>query len=117
MLGQIVKIIVDRPLGSRHPEYPALYYPINYGFIPGTLASDGEEQDAYLLGVDYPVTEYIGKVIAVIRRADDVEEKWVVAPEGLSFSKDEIEKQTYFQEQFFHTEIIVEPVKQKEAFL
>lgn len=108
MLGQIVKIIVDRPLGSCHPEYPALRYPINYGFVPGTLAPDGEEQDAYLMGVNHPVTEYIGKVIAVIRRADDLEEKWVVAPEGFSFSKEEIQKQTYFQEQFFRTEIIVE---------
>lgn len=109
MLGQIVKIIVDRPLGSCHPEYPALRYPINYGFVPGTLAPDGEEQDAYLMGVNHPVTEYIGKVIAVIRRADDLEEKWVVAPEGFSFSEEEIQKQTYFQEQFFRTEIIVEP--------
>lgn len=108
MLGQIVKIIVDRPLGSCHPEYPALRYPINYGFVPGTLAPDGEEQDAYLMGVNHPVTEYIGKVIAVIRRADDLEEKWVVAPEGFSFSEEEIQKQTYFQEQFFRTEIIVE---------
>lgn len=109
MLGQIVKIIVDRPLGSCHPEYPALRYPINYGFVPGTLAPDGEEQDAYLMGVNHPVTEYIGKVIAVIRRADDLEEKWVVAPEGFSFSEEEIQKQTYFQEQFFRTEIIIEP--------
>lgn len=112
MLGQIVKVIVDRPLGSRHPKYPDLYYPINYGFIPGILAPDGEEQDAYLLGVDYSVTECIGKVIAVIQRADDVEEKWVVAPEGISFSKEEIQKQTDFQERFFRSEIIVEPAKE-----
>lgn len=107
MLGQIVKIIVDRPLGSCHPKHPDLYYPVNYGFIPGTLAPDGEEQDVYILGVNHPVTEYVGKVIAVIRRADDVEEKWVAAPEGLSFSKEEIQKQTHFQEQFFRTEIIM----------
>ena len=112
MLGQIVKIIVDRPLGSCHPKYPALRYPINYGFVPGTLAPDGEEQDAYLMGVNHPVTEYIGKVIAVIRRADDLEEKWVVAPEGFSFSKEEIQEQTDFQERFFRTEIIVEPAKE-----
>lgn len=112
MLGQIVKVIVDRPLGSRHPKYPDLYYPINYGFIPGILAPDGEEQDAYLLGVDRPVSEYVGKVIAIIQRADDVEEKWVVAPEGISFSKEEIQEQTDFQERFFRTEIIVEPAKE-----
>ena len=101
MLGQIVKIIVDRPLGSCHPKYPALRYPINYGFVPGTLAPDGEEQDAYLMGVNHPVTEYIGKVIAVIRRADDLEEKWVVAPEGFLFPKKKFKNRPIFRNSFF----------------
>ena len=42
------------------------------------MAPDGEEQDAYIIGVETPVKEFVGKVIAVIHRKDDVEEKWVV---------------------------------------
>lgn len=82
-----------------------MYYPINYGYVEGIIAQDGEEQDAYILGVNKPVKEFTGKVIAIIHRFDDVEEKWVVAPENLNFSKEEISKQVYFQEQFFQFEI------------
>ena len=105
MLGSIVKVIVDRPLGSYHPKHEDLYYTVNYGYIPGILAPDGEEQDAYILGVDEPVSEFVGKVVAVIHRFDDVEEKWVVAPENASFTKEEIRAQTAFQEQYFQIEI------------
>lgn len=107
MIGKIVTVIVDRPLGSYHPKHKELYYPINYGYVEGIIAPDGEEQDAYLLGVDEAVECYIGRVIAIIRRKDDIEEKWVVAPEGYSFTKEEIEEQVRFQEQFFDTEIIL----------
>ena len=69
------------------------------------MAPDGEEQDAYILGVNEPVKEFTGKVIAIIHRFDDVEEKWVVAPENITFTKEEIEKQVHFQEQYFQSEI------------
>lgn len=105
MIGDIVKVIVDRPLGSFHPKYNDIYYSVNYGYIPGAIAPDGEEQDAYILGVNQPVREFIGKVIAIIYRFDDVEEKWVVAPEDSSFTKDEIMRQVDFQERYFRTEI------------
>ena len=105
MLGKIVKVIVDRPLGTYHPKHKDIYYSVNYGSIEGIIAADGEEQDAYILGVNEPIREFNGKVIAVIHRFNDIEEKWVVAPEGASFTKDEIMQQVDFQEQFFKTEI------------
>lgn len=82
-----------------------MYYPINYGYIEGIIAPDGEEQDAYILGVNKAVKEFTGKIIAVIHRYDDVEEKWVAAPENLRFNKEEILKQVHFQEQYFQSEI------------
>ena len=105
MLGKIVTVTVDRPLGSYHPKHKDIYYRLNYGYIPGIFAADGEEQDAYILGVNEPVKEFTGKVVAIIHRFDDVEEKWVVAPEGASFTRDEIAKLVAFQEQYFQTEI------------
>ena len=74
MIGKVVKVTIDRPLGSCHPNHSDLYYPVNYGYIEGTIAGDGEAQDAYILGVDKPVTEFVGRVIAVIHRKNDVEE-------------------------------------------
>ena len=105
MLGKNVKVIVDRPLGTHHPKYKDLYYSLNYGYVEGIIAADGEEQDAYILGVNEPVSEFSGKVIAVIHRFDDVEEKWVVAPEEAIFTKDEIMQQVDFVERFFKIEI------------
>lgn len=105
MIGDIVKVTVDRPMGSYHPKHKDMYYPINYGYIEGIMAPDGEEQDAYILGVDRPVDEFKGKIIAIIHRYDDVEEKWVVAPEGKTFTVDEIKEQVDFQEQYFNSEI------------
>ena len=105
MIGNIVKVIVDRAMGTQHPKDPEMIYPINYGYIPGVIAPDGEEQDAYILGINEPVQEFVGKVIAIIHRFDDVEEKWVVAPVGSFFTKEEIEDQVAFQEQYFTTEI------------
>ena len=108
MIGRTVKVIVDRPLGTCHPKHKDIYYSVNYGYIPGIMAPDGEEQDAYVLGVNQPVTEFTGKVIAIIHRVDDVEEKWVVAPENITFTKEEIFAQVDFQEQYFQSEIIME---------
>ena len=105
MIGKIVKVTVDRPLGSYHPKHKDIYYPINYGYIEGIMAPDGEEQDAYVLGADEPIDEFTGVIIAIIHRYDDVEEKWVVAPDDVSFSVEEIQRQVHFQEKYFMSDI------------
>ena len=105
MLGKVVKVVVDRPLGTYHPKYKDLFYSVNYGYVEGIFAADGEEQDAYILGVNEPIKEFTGKIIAVIHRFDDVEEKLVVVPPDVSLTKEEIMRQVYFQERFFKIEI------------
>ena len=107
MLGKRVCVTVDRPLGSIHPSYPDMRYPLNYGFVKGIFAADGEEQDVYIMGVNEPLSTFEGDVIAVIRRLDDVEDKWVVAPVGASFTKSEIAEAVAFTEQYFKTEIVM----------
>lgn len=104
-LGDVLSIKMDRPIGTVHPKHPDLIYPINYGYVPGLMAPDGEEQDAYVLGVREPLEEFTGKLIAVIHRFDDVEEKWVLAPEGMDFTKEQVEEMTRFQEQYYQIEI------------
>jgi inorganic pyrophosphatase len=79
---------------------------LNYGFIPGTISPDGEELDAYVIGVDVPIQTFTGKCIAVIHRTNDDDDKLVVVPDGVELSDDEIRKATDFQEQYFKSEII-----------
>lgn len=106
-LGKEVEIKVDRPLGSTHPKHKNIVYQVNYGYIPNVIGGDGEELDIYLLGVNEAVTEYKATVIAVIHRINDNEDKLVAAPKGITFTKEQIIKLTYFQEQYFESEIFM----------
>ncbi len=100
-LGRVVHIEIDRPIGYiHHKENYDLVYPINYGYIPDVLGGDAEELDVYLLGVDNPVAEYDVHIIGVVLRSDDVEDKLVGAPLGVTFSKEEITEAVRFQEQY-----------------
>lgn len=104
-LGKTVKIKIDRPIGYVHKKKNYfLTYPINYGFIPEVLGGDGEELDVYLLGVSEPVSEYECRIIAIVHRHNDVEDKLVGAPVGTKFSKEEIESSVHFQEQYYDVE-------------
>lgn len=105
-LGKTVKIGIDRPIGYVHKkENYSLTYPLNYGYIPGVLGGDGEELDVYLLGVETPVEEYECRIIAIVHRHNDVEDKLVGAPIGMSFTKEEISNAVHFQEQYYDSEI------------
>jgi inorganic pyrophosphatase len=105
MLHRIVTVTMDRPLGTCHPKHPDMVYPVNYGYVEGIPAPDGDWQDAYVLGITEPVEAFTGELIAVIHRRDDVEDKWVVVPEGLRLTEAEIRRQTLFQERYFDSYI------------
>ena len=104
-IGKMVDVKMDRPLGTTHPKH-GFIYESNYGYIPNTVSGDGEELDAYVLGVNEPLQEFEGKCIAVIHRINDDDDKLIVVPEGIEISNEEIRKLTNFQEQYFESEII-----------
>ena len=106
LLGKEVLVIVDRPYGSVHPKHPNIHYSVNYGYIELMKAPDGEYQDAYILGINEPLESYKGIVIAIIHRTNDVEDKLVVAPKGMTFTDDEILSSVNFQEQYFESVIV-----------
>ena len=97
-MGKLVHVVVDRPIGYQHGD---IVYPINYGYIPGLPGGDGEDQDAYILGICEPVTSFDGQVVAIIRRRNDCEDKFVVAPVGTAYHQGQIAEAVHFQEQFF----------------
>jgi inorganic pyrophosphatase len=104
-IGRKVLVEIDRPVGSRHPTHGFLY-PVNYGFVPGTLEPDGEALDAYVLGISGPMKQFEGLCIAVIHRLNDDEDKLVLSSAGKAFTDDQIRELTDFQERFFRSEII-----------
>jgi inorganic pyrophosphatase len=44
------KIIIDRPKGSAHPRYPAMIYPLDYGYLENTKSMDNNEIDIWVGG-------------------------------------------------------------------
>src|SRR4030095_16657203 len=102
LIGTIIRVEIDRPLGSQHPDngYP---YPLNYGLVRGYRSGDGEDLDVYILGVANPLERFEGRCIAVIHRLNDADDKLVVVPDGIEFSDEQIRKATLFQEQYFQS--------------
>ncbi|MBF5002030.1 inorganic diphosphatase [Nocardia sp. BSTN01] len=78
-LGKTVALTFDRPYGSTHPTC-GFRYTTNYGFVPGTLAPDGKELDAYFLGPTVPLSTATGTCIAIVHRLFDDDDKLVVIP-------------------------------------
>lgn len=104
-LKKIVDVKIDRPMGSTHPKH-GFIYPVNYGYVPGTVSGDGEELDCYLLGVFEPVKTFSGECIAIVHRMNDNDDKLIIVPEGTSYTNEAIKALIEFQERFFESEII-----------
>ena len=105
IIGKTVSGKIDRPLGSVHPKHPNIMYGVNYGYVEGVTAADGENQDIYLMGVSAPVKKFSGKVIAVYHRYNDIEDKWIVSADGRDYSDREIMQSIAFQERYFDGEL------------
>lgn len=104
-LNKTVTVKIDRPLGSKHPDWD-LIYEVNYGYVPNTISGDGEELDCYVLGVDKPLDSFTGKCIAIIHRTNDNDDKLIIVPDGMNFTDEEIRNLTNFQEKYFKSIII-----------
>ena len=105
ILGRQVAGTIDRPLDSVHPRHPDLIYPVNYGYVDGVFAGDGEEQDVYVFGAPEPIRAFCGKVVAVLHRLNDREDKWIVSVDGSRPDREEILRTIAFQEQYFMGEL------------
>ena len=106
-IGKIVNVVMDRPLGSKHPKY-GFIYTLNYGYIPNTVSGDGEELDAYVLGEFEPLNTFTGRVIALIHRTNDDDDKLIVVKDGKNYTDDQIRALTEFQERWYNSIIIRE---------
>ncbi|NLY20859.1 MAG: inorganic pyrophosphatase [Tissierellia bacterium] len=107
VIGNEFTAIIDRPIGYIHHDYPNTVYPINYGYIEGIIAGDGMYQDVYILGVEHPITNFTGTLIAIIKRINDCEDKWVLAPIDTVFTEETIRNAVHFQEKYFDIDIII----------
>ena len=105
-LGRTVTVVIDRPVGFHHVTKGVhLHYTVNYGYLPGVMGGDGDEQDVYVLGVPEPLETFTGRIIGAVRRLDDNEDKLVAAPEGMAFTAEQIREEIHFVEKYFDSGI------------
>jgi inorganic pyrophosphatase len=52
-------VVIDRPAGSRHPRYLEFIYPLDYGYLRGTSAADGNGIDTWIGSIGRAVTGVI----------------------------------------------------------
>lgn len=105
-LGKTVEVIIDRPVGYHHVTKGVhLDYTVNYGYLPGVIGGDGEEQDVYVLGIREPLDRFVGPIIGVVCRKDDNEDKFIAAPEGTVFTAEQMAEEIRFVEQYFDSSI------------
>lgn len=104
-LGQQVRVIVDRPLGSRHPR-AGFVYELNYGFVPDVPAPDGDDLDAYLIGTEVPLVEGTGRCVAVVHRLEDDDDKLIIALDDRDRTDTELLELVAFQEATHHHELL-----------
>jgi inorganic pyrophosphatase len=69
-------ITVDRPKGSRHPTFPDLVYPLDYGSLDGTRAVDGDAVDVWLGSL--PGRRVTGLIVTVDLIKRDAEVKLLI---------------------------------------
>jgi inorganic pyrophosphatase len=72
--GQIATngLVIDRPRFSRHPRFPEIVYPIDYGYLQGVMGLDGDELDVF---VGTAGTGLVGAYHTVDHRKGDEEIK------------------------------------------
>lgn len=85
-------IVIDRPRGSRHPRYPGMIYPLDYGYLKGTRSGDGAGIDVWVGHADAP--EVTGIVCTVDVHQRDAEIKVL-----LGCTESDIEEVTSFHNQ------------------
>ena len=105
MIEDCITMKVVYQLGSSPENNPSMIFPVNYGYVEGVCDEEGGRQEVYLLGVDVPVEEYAGVVIAKIHRDNNTKTLWIAAPENIHFNRQQIEEMIHFQEQYYDYEI------------
>lgn len=97
MLGKFVKVRVTSPMYSYNNRF-GFKYMLNYGVIDSPKNRKKSVQCAYIMGINHPVRNFDGRVIALIKRHGCKGIVWVVAPKSTRFIVNDIRQAVEFAE-------------------
>jgi len=66
------ELVIDRPKGSVHPNYPSLIFPIDYGYLKGTVCSDGGEIDVWLGSLKEKTLDSIFVTVDLVKNDSEI---------------------------------------------
>ena len=89
MLGRFVKVRVTSPMYSYNNRF-GFKYKLNYGIMEGSRNKKNTVQFAYIMGINHPVRNFDGRVIATVKRNNGKGVVWVVAPKSTRFIVNDI---------------------------
>ncbi len=99
-LVRMHELIVDRPKGSPHPNFPDAIYPVDYGYLKGTLSGDGDGVDVWKGNLDSSTVQ--ASIVTVDLLKSDIEVKLIVG-----CSEEEVEAVLNFHNKFTQRGILV----------
>lgn len=97
MLGKFVKVRVTSPMNSFNNRF-GFKYQLNYGIMEGCKNRKNTVQFAYIMGINHPVRNFDGRVIASVKRNGGKGVVWVVAPKSTRFIVNDIRPAIDFAE-------------------
>ena len=97
MLGKFVKVRVTSPMNSFNSRF-GFKYQLNYGIMEGCKTRKNTVQFAYIMGINHPVRNFDGRVIATVKRNGGKGIVWVVAPKSTRFIVNDIRPAIDFAE-------------------
>ena len=94
MLGKYVRVRVVKPIGSTDRE-TGYTYPLNYGTVYNT-----ENQGAFIMGIHHPVSNFDGRVIAILSDKKNAKQIWIAAPKSTRFIINDIREYIDLEKDF-----------------
>ena len=95
MLGKYVRVCVTKRMNETDPA-TGLVNKLNFGRIEHGCSARNV-RGAYIMGIDHPVRNFDGRVIAIIRRKTG-ERLWVVAPKSTRFIVNDVREAVAYAE-------------------
>ena len=65
-------VVIDRPKGTRHPRYPKMVYPLDYGYLEGTSSMDGGGIDVWVGSESARTFTALGLIVDLVKRDSEV---------------------------------------------
>lgn len=103
MLGKYVRVKVVMPYGST--DSTGYTYPLNYGKVYSQ-----ENQEAFIMGIHHPVSNFDGRVIAIMSSKKEQKSIWIVAPKSTRFIINDIKEYIDLEKDFpsYHIDCLYE---------